>query len=173
MSRWQGTSGKASLPVQRRSGRRLSPRPCASSLARARLWLQTQSSSQSTLLWCPISPSSTCQVWHCLQPCLLLPHEMLLLPIAGAVCAWGCVNIGSRGCCCHAGLASPMLCAHAGLTKVPIDGQPKSIVQDLENMARTYIKVGPASYCVYHLQRGGRQHRLLPLTAAGISPFLP
>mmetsp|Transcript_5727 Transcript_5727/g.16368 ORF Transcript_5727/g.16368 Transcript_5727/m.16368 type:complete len:644 (-) Transcript_5727:522-2453(-) len=27
-----------------------------------------------------------------------------------------------------------------GLTKVPIDGQPKSIVQDLENMARTYIK---------------------------------
>jgi hypothetical protein len=24
---------------------------------------------------------------------------------------------------------------------VPIDGQPKSIVQDLENMARTYIKV--------------------------------
>ena len=31
--------------------------------------------------------------------------------------------------------------SHAGLTKVPIDGQPKSIVQDLENMARTYIKV--------------------------------
>ena len=30
---------------------------------------------------------------------------------------------------------------HAGLTKVPIDGQPKSIVQDLDNMARTYIKV--------------------------------
>lgn len=27
-----------------------------------------------------------------------------------------------------------------GLTKVPIDGQPKSIVQDLEEMARTYIK---------------------------------
>lgn len=24
---------------------------------------------------------------------------------------------------------------------MPIDGQPKSIVQDLENMARTYIKV--------------------------------
>lgn len=31
--------------------------------------------------------------------------------------------------------------ARTGLTKVPIDGQPKSIVQDLENMARTYIKV--------------------------------
>ena len=30
---------------------------------------------------------------------------------------------------------------HAGLTKVPIDGQPKSIVKDLEDMARTYIKV--------------------------------
>ena len=30
----------------------------------------------------------------------------------------------------------------AGLTKVPIDGQPKSIVRDLEDMARTYIKVG-------------------------------
>lgn len=29
----------------------------------------------------------------------------------------------------------------AGLTKVPIDGQPKSIVKDLEDMARTYIKV--------------------------------
>lgn len=29
----------------------------------------------------------------------------------------------------------------AGLTKVPIDGQPKTIVQDLEDMARTYIKV--------------------------------
>ena len=28
-----------------------------------------------------------------------------------------------------------------GLTKVPIDGQPKSIVKDLEEMARTYIKV--------------------------------
>lgn len=28
-----------------------------------------------------------------------------------------------------------------GLTKVPIDGQPKSIVKDLEDMARTYIKV--------------------------------
>ncbi|DBA78839.1 TPA: hypothetical protein ACH3X1_008727 [Trebouxia sp. C0004] len=27
-----------------------------------------------------------------------------------------------------------------GLTKVPIDGQPKSIVKDLEDMARTYIK---------------------------------
>jgi dynamin 1-like protein len=27
-----------------------------------------------------------------------------------------------------------------GLTKVPIDGQPKSIVRDLEDMARTYIK---------------------------------
>ena len=37
--------------------------------------------------------------------------------------------------------AAPLLAA--GLTKVPIDGQPKSIVQDLENMARTYIKVPP------------------------------
>lgn len=27
-----------------------------------------------------------------------------------------------------------------GLTKVPIDGQPKSIVTDLENMARDYVK---------------------------------
>lgn len=43
---------------------------------------------------------------------------------------------------CHvleAKLHSPSL--HAGLTKVPIDGQPKSIVKDLEDMARTYIKV--------------------------------
>lgn len=31
--------------------------------------------------------------------------------------------------------------ACTGLTKVPIDGQPKSIVKDLEEMARTYIKV--------------------------------
>lgn len=30
----------------------------------------------------------------------------------------------------------------AGLTKVPIDGQPLSIVQDLEEMCRQYIKVG-------------------------------
>jgi len=30
---------------------------------------------------------------------------------------------------------------------VPIDGQPKSIVQDLENMARTYIKVGIMHGC--------------------------
>jgi hypothetical protein len=31
-----------------------------------------------------------------------------------------------------------------GLTKVPIDGQPKTIVKELEDMARTYIKVrGP------------------------------
>jgi hypothetical protein len=29
----------------------------------------------------------------------------------------------------------------AGLTKVPIDGQPLSIVQDLEEMCRQYIKV--------------------------------
>ncbi len=28
---------------------------------------------------------------------------------------------------------------------MPIDGQPKSIVQDLENMARTYIKVPPVT----------------------------
>ena len=28
----------------------------------------------------------------------------------------------------------------AGLTKVPIDGQPKSIVRELEDMARSYIK---------------------------------
>lgn len=39
----------------------------------------------------------------------------------------------------------------AGLTKVPIDGQPKSIVKDLEDMARTYIKVSiistPFSSC--------------------------
>lgn len=27
-----------------------------------------------------------------------------------------------------------------GLTKVPIDGQPKSIVAELENMARDYVK---------------------------------
>ena len=39
------------------------------------------------------------------------------------------------------------LCHHkchpalAGLTKVPIDGQPKSIVRELEDMARSYIKV--------------------------------
>ena len=32
--------------------------------------------------------------------------------------------------------------ASAGLTKVPIDGQPKSIVRELEDMARSYIKVG-------------------------------
>lgn len=33
-------------------------------------------------------------------------------------------------------------CIHRcpGLTKIPIDGQPKSIVQDLEDMARTYVK---------------------------------
>jgi hypothetical protein len=37
-----------------------------------------------------------------------------------------------------------MLCCDAwfaGLTKVPIDGQPLSIVQDLEEMCRQYIKV--------------------------------
>lgn len=28
----------------------------------------------------------------------------------------------------------------AGLTKVPIDGQPRSIVRELDDMARTYIK---------------------------------
>lgn len=35
-----------------------------------------------------------------------------------------------------------MPCPSAGLTKVPIDGQPKSIVRELEDMARSYIKVG-------------------------------
>lgn len=34
----------------------------------------------------------------------------------------------------------------AGLTKVPIDGQPKSIVRELEDMARSYIKAW-AQYC--------------------------
>ena len=33
------------------------------------------------------------------------------------------------------------MCLGAGLTKVPIDGQPRSIVRELEDMARTYIKV--------------------------------
>ncbi len=28
----------------------------------------------------------------------------------------------------------------AGLTKIPIDGQPASIVQDLDDMCRQYIK---------------------------------
>ena len=37
--------------------------------------------------------------------------------------------------------AQPGLTLLAGLTKVPIDGQPRSIVKDLEDMARTYIKV--------------------------------
>jgi hypothetical protein len=36
-------------------------------------------------------------------------------------------------CCC--------VCCCSGLTKVPIDGQPLSIVQDLEDMCRQYIKV--------------------------------
>jgi hypothetical protein len=36
--------------------------------------------------------------------------------------------------------ANELECA-AGLTKVPIDGQPKSIVRELEDMARSYIKV--------------------------------
>lgn len=40
---------------------------------------------------------------------------------------------------------------HAGLTKVPIDGQPKSIVKDLEDMARTYIKVRSSSDSDDHL----------------------
>ncbi len=31
-------------------------------------------------------------------------------------------------------------CTYAGLTKVPIDGQPASIVQELDDMARQYIK---------------------------------
>ena len=35
-----------------------------------------------------------------------------------------------------------VLSPSAGLTKVPIDGQPKSIVRELEDMARSYIKVG-------------------------------
>jgi hypothetical protein len=38
-----------------------------------------------------------------------------------------------------------MLQIPAGLTKVPIDGQPKSIVRELEDMARSYIKVWPSS----------------------------
>lgn len=36
---------------------------------------------------------------------------------------------------------------------MPIDGQPKSIVQDLENMARTYIKVGIMHGCSMHAIR--------------------
>ena len=39
---------------------------------------------------------------------------------------------------------------------MPIDGQPKSIVQDLEDMARTYIKVSssiqePCTVCLMRL----------------------
>jgi cytochrome c553 len=37
---------------------------------------------------------------------------------------------------CHA-----PCCPATGLTKVPIDGQPASIVQDLDDMCRQYIKV--------------------------------
>lgn len=39
-----------------------------------------------------------------------------------------------QGCTLSVGLV------HAGLTKVPIDGQPASIVQDLDDMARSYVK---------------------------------
>ena len=46
----------------------------------------------------------------------------------------GCVNTTSEVSCCW-----------TGLTKVPIDGQPRSIVRDLEDMARTYIKVSSPS----------------------------
>ena len=38
-------------------------------------------------------------------------------------------------------------CHAAGLTKVPIDGQPPSIVQDLEDMCRQYIKVRRQGQC--------------------------
>ena len=35
---------------------------------------------------------------------------------------------------------SPATVLPAGLTKIPIDGQPLSIVQDLEEMARRYVQ---------------------------------
>jgi hypothetical protein len=43
-------------------------------------------------------------------------------------------------------------CCCAGLTKVPIDGQPPSIVQDLEDMCRQYIKVGAQPGPAQHTQ---------------------
>lgn len=46
----------------------------------------------------------------------------------------GADTVGVMSQTCH------MITRRPGLTKIPIDGQPKSIVQDLEDMARTYVK---------------------------------
>ena len=40
----------------------------------------------------------------------------------------------------HPSIHPPNAPLPPGLTKVPIDGQPKSIVGELENMARDYVK---------------------------------
>ncbi len=48
---------------------------------------------------------------------------------------WWCRGIGWSGL-----RPSPPRAPPAGLTKVPIDGQPASIVQELDDMARQYIK---------------------------------
>lgn len=72
------------------------------------------------------------------------------------VCAHGALRSFHSADCvlCVAGARSP-----AGLTKVPIDGQPISIVQDLEDMCKQYVKVrhaaAPAAAQEYpHLEQG-------------------
>jgi len=62
----------------------------------------------------------------------------------------------------------------AGLTKVPIDGQPLSIVQDLEEMCRQYIKVRlaqhhmPSTACIAAAARAAAEHE-----HAGLCDCLP
>ena len=57
--------------------------------------------------------------------------------------------------CCLNGEVGEQVAAGAGLTKVPIDGQPRSIVKDLEDMARTYIKVRSHAAPGLHTLRSG------------------
>lgn len=67
-----------------------------------------------------------------------MPGRSTLLWNANTLCLRAAEHAANVTCVAKAQPAC-MLCA--GLTKVPIDGQPKSIVKDLDDMARTYIKV--------------------------------
>ena len=99
-----------------------------------------------------VCPTLMC-IQHALASC---QSHMFACSAGSAMHSQAAINEMSNVFCLHAIFSMPrnqhVTCwqrsqhsCHAGLTKVPIDGQPKSIVKDLEDMARTYIKVNAHS----------------------------
>ena len=93
------------------------------------------------MCWTPVSFMHHMPLSHLGPPAMLrIPPSTAKLDSAQSPIGAGCCVLGSCMLTCPSSSFTCIL-LHAGLTKVPIDGQPKSIVKDLEDMARTYIKV--------------------------------